>query len=48
MIEFTTATNPTELLQILELQQQNLPEKLSETDKKEQGFVTVRHDLELL
>ncbi|TDQ28828.1 GNAT family N-acetyltransferase [Tenacibaculum caenipelagi] len=48
MIEFTTATNPTELLQILELQQQNLPEKLSEIDKKEQGFVTVRHDFELL
>lgn len=48
MIEFTTATNPTELLQILELQQQNLPENLSEVDKKEQGFVTVYHDLELL
>ncbi|AZJ34317.1 GNAT family N-acetyltransferase [Tenacibaculum singaporense] len=47
MIEFTTATNPTELLQILELQQQNLPENLSEADKKEQGFVTVRHNLEL-
>ncbi len=48
MIEFTTVTNPKELLQILTLQQQNLPEKLSETDKKEQGFVTVRHDLTLL
>lgn len=48
MIEFTTATNQTDLLQILELQRQNLPEKLSETDKKEQGFVTVRHDLEIL
>ncbi|MFT7899796.1 GNAT family N-acetyltransferase [Tenacibaculum ascidiaceicola] len=48
MLEFTTTTNPTELLQILELQQQNLPESLSETDKKEQGFVTVRHDFELL
>ncbi|WP_440068728.1 N-acetyltransferase family protein [Tenacibaculum discolor] len=48
MIEFTTATNQTDLLQILDLQRQNLPEKLSETDKKEQGFVTVRHDLEIL
>ncbi|MDE1205637.1 GNAT family N-acetyltransferase [Tenacibaculum larymnensis] len=48
MIEFITATNQTDLLQILDLQRQNLPEKLSETDKKEQGFVTVRHDLEIL
>ena len=48
MIEFTTASNQTDLLQILELQQQNLPENLSETTKKEQGFVTVHHDLELL
>ncbi|CAM1371339.1 Acetyltransferase (GNAT) family protein [Tenacibaculum sediminilitoris] len=48
MLEFTTTTNLTELLQILELQQQNLPEKLSEADKKEQGFVTVRHNFELL
>ncbi|MGG6229853.1 N-acetyltransferase family protein [Tenacibaculum sp. SDUM215027] len=48
MIEFTTASNQTDLLQILELQQQNLPENLSEITKKEQGFVTVHHDLELL
>ncbi|MEQ3498979.1 GNAT family N-acetyltransferase [Tenacibaculum sp. SSH1-16] len=48
MIEFTTASNQTELLQILKLQQQNLPGNLSEIDKKEQGFVTVHHDLELL
>ncbi|MHC9088953.1 GNAT family N-acetyltransferase [Tenacibaculum sp. IMCC1] len=48
MFEFTTASNQTELLQILKLQQQNLPGNLSEIDKKEQGFVTVHHDLELL
>lgn len=48
MIEFTTANDQTDLLQILGLQQQNLPEKLSEANKKEQGFVTVRHDLEIL
>lgn len=48
MIEFTIVSNQTELRQILKLQQQNLPDNLSEIDKKEQGFVTVRHDLEIL
>lgn len=48
MITYKTTSNQEELKQILELQQKNLPKNLSEQEKKEQGFVTVEHDLEIL
>ncbi|WP_442265044.1 GNAT family N-acetyltransferase [Tenacibaculum sp. ZS6-P6] len=48
MITFTKTSNVSELTQILELQQRNLPKKLTEEEKKTQGFVTVEHDLEIL
>lgn len=48
MFTYTHATSDEELHQILQLQQQNLPESVSETIQKKEGFVTVRHDFELL
>ena len=45
---FTTATHDDHLRQILELQARNVPERLSAEELRQQGFVTVRHDLELL
>lgn len=41
-------TTDKELQQILELQQQNLRGKISPAQEKEQGFVTVHHDLQQL
>ena len=37
-----------ELQQILDLQAKNLPKNISPTEAKEQGFVTVHHDLAIL
>ena len=37
-----------DLRQILAIQEANLPEQLSADETREQGFVTVRHDLDLL
>ncbi len=37
-----------ELLQILQLQRSNLPTAINLSEKKEEGFVTVQHDLPLL
>lgn len=48
MIHFTTVSNQLELEGILSLQAKNLPTNISEKEAKEQGFVTVQHDLELL
>lgn len=48
MIEYTYADSREELIQILELQEKNLPKSLSETEKIEQGFVTVHHNFDLL
>lgn len=45
---YKQASTPAELQQILQLQERNLPEKLSEQERLSEGFVTVRHDLELL
>lgn len=42
------ADSTTELEQILSLQEKNLVHYVSESDKKSNGFVTVRHDLALL
>lgn len=48
MIEFKTTETLLELEQILALQAENIPVNLTEVDKKEQGFVTVQHDLAIL
>jgi len=46
LIEFTNSE--TDLLRILQLQQQNLPKNISRQEAIEQGFVTVEHSFELL
>lgn len=48
MFNFTTCKNPKDLNQILELQTRNFEAALSTEECKDQGFVTVRHDYELL
>ncbi|MFY7670477.1 GNAT family N-acetyltransferase [Tenacibaculum sp. MEBiC06402] len=48
MLIFTQTSNETELHQILELQQRNLPKNLTEAEKQHHGFVTVEHDFETL
>lgn len=48
MILFTTSTSPQEIQQILDLQANNLPKSISAKEAKEQGFVTVHHDFEIL
>jgi predicted GNAT superfamily acetyltransferase len=48
MITYTKVTVNAELEQILELQEKNLLENLSEEEKKEHGFVTIKHTLEIL
>lgn len=48
MIEYKTAENSIELQQIIELQAINLPSNISDEELKQQGFVTVKHDLDLL
>lgn len=47
-LHFTTAQTELELQQILDLQYRNLPAQLSQTEQSNQGFVTVRHNLQLL
>jgi len=48
MIVYTTAKTNEELLQVLELQKNNLPQNLTEEQKATQGFVTVIHSFETL
>ena len=48
MLKAGKVNTETELLQILDLQQQNLRDKHSEAVEKEQGFVTVVHSLPVL
>lgn len=45
---FGPAESDTDLRTILEIQRNNSPEVLSEQEQREQGFVTVRHTLDLL
>ena len=40
--------SPDELLQILTLQKQNLKDRVSQSEKNEQGFVTLEHTLPIL
>ncbi len=47
-ITYTTTSSINELQQILKLQQSNLPASISKTEKENEGFVTVQHDLEIL
>ncbi len=47
-IIYTTASTTEELLQILSLQQMNLKSAVSSEEMKQEGFVTVEHDLKLL
>jgi len=48
MIRYQLTQTEEELRQILALQQRNLPKNLSESEKKEHGFVTVKHSLTTL
>lgn len=48
MLTATTVSTEQEWVQILHLQQQNLVTKIDDTEKKEQGFVTVHHTLDVL
>jgi len=48
MIYSTLVNNNEELLQILDLQQQNLPKNISAEESRLQGFVTFQHDLKTL
>lgn len=48
MIEYTKAETPQDVWQIMELQAQNLPHCVEEDEKSSQGFVTVKHEAELL
>lgn len=47
-ITYTQAKTTDELQQILALQAANLPQNISETELKKEGFVTVHHNFELL
>lgn len=48
MIEFTTVSSEEEVQQILDLQALNHLTAVSEAEKASQGFVTVRHDWDVL
>jgi len=48
VVVYKRAQSNIELNQILELQQENYPTSVSEEERIKEGFVTVRHDFELL
>jgi len=48
MIQYDLAHRPQDLIDILQLQQVNLPKSISKSEALEQGFVTIEHDLALL
>lgn len=48
MITYTTSKTDEELMQILTLQRRNLEENLEYKEKIDQGFVTLKHSLEIL
>lgn len=48
MMQFRPARTDSDLAAILRLQRANLPENISADEARDQGFVTVRHDLEIL
>ena len=47
-IIYRTASTVEDLRQILKLQQENLPQALSSTEKEAEGFLTVHHSFEIL
>jgi len=47
-ITYHSASTTEELHQILKLQQDNLPQKLSSSEKEKEGFLTVHHTFDLL
>lgn len=47
-IRYTTSSSDIELEQILLLQQSNLSESITLDEKQNEGFVTVRHDFDIL
>ncbi|WP_343488159.1 GNAT family N-acetyltransferase [Allomuricauda sp. d1] len=48
MVVYKQASTESDLRQILALQQRNLPKNLSQEEIKQEGFLTVEHDFELL
>lgn len=48
LINYKVTENTKELSEILKLQAENLQNNLTEEIKKEQGFVTVQHDMNIL
>ncbi len=48
MIRYTCVSTKEELEQILKLQKANLPTSISIKEKNIEGFVTVKHDMEIL
>lgn len=48
MITYKKADTSNELKQILSLQQQNLPNSISQKEKETEGFLTVEHDFNIL
>jgi len=48
LIQYTTAASQADIQQILELQWINLPQNISTSEAKDQGFVTVHHDSDIL
>jgi len=47
-IVYKRANHTSELIQILALQQKNLPISISTQEKEKEGFVTVHHDFDIL
>ncbi|WP_378179523.1 GNAT family N-acetyltransferase [Aquimarina sp. SS2-1] len=48
MTHYTTVSRNEELLEILALQKKNLSESISVSEKETEGFVTVRHNFDVL
>lgn len=48
MITYTKSSSLNDLKQILKLQEQNLPQTLSKKEQLQQGFLTVKHSLDIL
>ncbi len=47
-IQYGTARGEGDLAQIIDLQKRNIPQAISQEELRDQGFVTVHHDMELL
>ncbi len=47
-IKYKVTTFVEELQQIINLQYNNLPSSISQTEKEKEGFVTVQHDIDIL